>query len=499
MLILHHEHFGDFLRGKISYEELQKRITEAYQQLPKDSDVSQANFTKMLWALFTARASTLRKVQESRQNYQTFLDLPKLDCSNLDWVRVLRERISGAPTPAIQTQAMQIAPLWDCDDETFKQQVAKLVGQKAFPYDFSALAASKAGHGHKADGTEVNLLEHTLDVICGNFGGFGLNTHLTIAGMSTFRIRKILRIAALFHDSGKIHGRAGHIEGSAEIAVQSLSKAKEIWNVNDEEIQLIKQLIINNDLFGQFLKGRSEIDHRQLLAAISKAYASQPLPVSEVDFRKLMFALWIADASTLKVVNHERGHLYRPLHRDLDTLDYDVLGRVYTLKYDIIEGQEDLPHMTEVSPGIYRGGQPNAEGLLKLDELGIKTLICFRREENLLPVARQMDLDVFHIPIDGNKTADYEAKVLDFLKMAKNASKPLFIFCEHGADRTGFMSAVYRYVIEGATLNEAIHELTQFKSHQSRKLQPDLIARLKGLDVNKLRRELGLSDILSVL
>lgn len=122
------------------------------------------------------------------------------------------------------------------------------------------------------------------------------------------------------------------------------------------------------------------IDHKRLLESVN------------IDLRKLMFALWIADSSTLKVVNQEKRHLYAPIYRDLDTLDYDVLGRLYTLKYDILEENEDIPNMTVASPGIYRGGLPNAEGFEKLKKMGIKTLVCSRNLS--LPTGFEVTSDI---------------------------------------------------------------------------------------------------------
>ena len=340
---------------------------------------------------------------------------------------MIRAPLKGLPS--------KLSDLWDSDDAAFKQQVVQLVQNKTFPYDFTALASFKAGHGHKADGTPVNLLEHTLDVICGNFGGFGLNTSITVQNLSQPQIRKILRIAALFHDSGKTLGRDGHIERSAEIAVRELYKDKERWNVSNEEILLIKHLILSNDLFGLYLRGSSRMSSQELQTALQNAYQSLQkdgkVDISENDFRKLLFTLWIADSSTLTVVNRRTAYLYEPLHQELDTLDYGSLDRLHALKSAIIHDPKDLPHFSKVSADVFRGAKPTQEGIIRLAELGIKTLISFNQED--FPIARQMDLDVISIPHD-----DF----LEFLKKAMTSLKPIFI---HGdEDSTSFMSAVYR-------------------------------------------------------
>ncbi len=277
----------------------------------------------MLWALFAARASTLKKVQSMRQRFEQALDMAKLDCSDLNWVKKLRP----------------LSALWDSDDGAFKEQVS----QMAFPFDFKILANHPAGHGHKPDRSKVNLLEHTLDVVCGHFGGFGLNTDVTVSGMGQPQVRKVLRLAALFHDAGKVSGREGHIERSAEMAVKELYKAKDKWDVTDEEILLIKHLILSNDLYGQYLRGSSTMKHVELLKLLDEAFNTMqkddvPQKISPQGFRKLLLALWLADASTLSIVNKERGDLYRPLHKEIDDLDYATLERIYLVKDQISKG-----------------------------------------------------------------------------------------------------------------------------------------------------------------
>jgi hypothetical protein len=353
-----------------------------------------------------------------------------------------------------------------------------------------------AGHGHTPGGKPLHP-GHTLNVIRGNLGGFELNTSLTIETLKPAQIKKVLRIAALFHNAGVEEGDRDEIERSAENAGRALSEAKDIWNVAAEEIGLIRHLILSNNIYGLYLRRSSKMSFQKFQQKLSVAYQnlqkeSALITISEAGFRKLMFALWMASVSTSSVVNRETAHLYRPLYQELDTLNYEKLGHLYQLKESIHKGSERVPNFSEVVPGVYRGGMPTEEGLVMLIDLGVKTLISFHRDE-ILSQAEKLGFEVISIPLDAGKPESFtEEAILDFLKAVLNQEKhPCLMHCVYGADRTGFMSAVYRYAVEGITQQAAIRELTRFKSLESEKLQPGLIERFKELDVEKLRAQLN--------
>ena len=67
----------------------------------------------------------------------------------------------------------------------------------------------------------------------------------------------------------------------------------------------------------------------------------------------------------------------------------------------------------------------------------------------------------------------------------------MFVHCQHGADRTGTATAVYRIVVEGWTKDEAIREMTQ-GGYGFHPLWANLIRYVRELDVDRLRREAGL-------
>ena len=83
--------------------------------------------------------------------------------------------------------------------------------------------------------------------------------------------------------------------------------------------------------------------------------------------------------------------------------------------------------------------------------------------------------------------------VVHFLQIVTDSSRtPIFVHCQHGADRTGTVCAIYRITIQGWSKDEAIEEMTKggFGFHGIWQNLPDYI---RKLDVEKNKRNTGLS------
>jgi len=76
--------------------------------------------------------------------------------------------------------------------------------------------------------------------------------------------------------------------------------------------------------------------------------------------------------------------------------------------------------------------------------------------------------------------------------MADPANRPLLIHCQHGADRTGAMVALYRVVVQNWSKADAIREMNEGGYHHSF-LWKNLDHYVDRADVAALRKALGLS------
>ena len=83
--------------------------------------------------------------------------------------------------------------------------------------------------------------------------------------------------------------------------------------------------------------------------------------------------------------------------------------------------------------------------------------------------------------------------VVRFLRIvADPARQPVFVHCQHGADRTGMMTAIYRIAVQGWSKEDAIAEMTEggFGFHS---IWTNLVEYVRKLDVDRLKREAGLT------
>ena len=119
-----------------------------------------------------------------------------------------------------------------------------------------------------------------------------------------------------------------------------------------------------------------------------------------------------------------------------------------------------LPDFARVSDVLYRGAQPGPEGLERLKSMGIKTVVDLRGASHRDELS-QVGLKYVHIPTNVLQIED--AKVIEFLRTVRDpANQPVFVHCEHGADRTGCYVAVYRMVEQGWSESDAEAELPNF-------------------------------------
>lgn len=119
-----------------------------------------------------------------------------------------------------------------------------------------------------------------------------------------------------------------------------------------------------------------------------------------------------------------------------------------------------VPNLHQIAPGIYRSAQPTALGMRNLEAMGIRTVISLRNYHDDRETLKGTRLHSMRVPINTWDIRD-EQVVATLRKLKQNADGPFLIHCQHGADRTGLMSAMYRIVIQGWDKRRAVEELTQ--------------------------------------
>ncbi|MBI3202347.1 MAG: tyrosine-protein phosphatase [Myxococcales bacterium] len=150
-----------------------------------------------------------------------------------------------------------------------------------------------------------------------------------------------------------------------------------------------------------------------------------------------------------------------------------------------------LPNLHRVSPVYFRGAQPTAEGMAELQKLGVRTVVNLRAVHSDRDEIGSLPLGYEHISAKAWHGEDED--VVRFLRIATDPQKqPVFVHCQHGADRTGTMTAMYRIVVQGWTKQEAIREMTQ-GDYGFHSIWKNLIEYVQNVDVEKIRRAAGLA------
>lgn len=147
-----------------------------------------------------------------------------------------------------------------------------------------------------------------------------------------------------------------------------------------------------------------------------------------------------------------------------------------------------LPNLFRVSDKYYRGAQPTPEGIKKLPKLGVRTIVNLRSlhsdDVSGLPLSyQQIRVKAWH--------AEHEDAVRFLKIVTAPANQPVFVHCQHGADRTGMMTAVYRIVVQGWSKEDAIREMTEggYGFHPE---WENLVDFVRKVDVKALRHEVGI-------
>ncbi len=146
-----------------------------------------------------------------------------------------------------------------------------------------------------------------------------------------------------------------------------------------------------------------------------------------------------------------------------------------------------LQNFYRVSPQLYRGAQPDAAGMRKLKELGVKTVVNLRLAHSDADEIGRLDIASEHIRMDTlNPEMD---ELVRFLRIATDPSRaPVFVHCQRGIDRTGLAVAAYRIVVCGWTKPQAMDEMVN-GPYGYDAIFANVPAFLEKLDIAELRRK----------
>jgi protein tyrosine/serine phosphatase len=120
-----------------------------------------------------------------------------------------------------------------------------------------------------------------------------------------------------------------------------------------------------------------------------------------------------------------------------------------------------IPNLGEVTPTLYRGGQPSPEGFQRLAQMGINVVVDTGRSKRDEAVVKNLGMTYvslpWYCPFPNDKVF---ARFIEITR--KNPAKKIFVHCRLGDDRTGMMIAAYRMAEQHWTAKEALQEMHEF-------------------------------------
>ena len=122
-----------------------------------------------------------------------------------------------------------------------------------------------------------------------------------------------------------------------------------------------------------------------------------------------------------------------------------------------------LPNFGEISPNLFRGGQPGVDGIEALKKMGVSIVIDMRSTKSSHEQAVVSKLGMQYISIPWHCPFPADPVFARFLKVIHdNPDKKIFVHCRLGDDRTGMAIASYRMANEGWSAEEALQEMKMF-------------------------------------
>jgi protein tyrosine/serine phosphatase len=118
------------------------------------------------------------------------------------------------------------------------------------------------------------------------------------------------------------------------------------------------------------------------------------------------------------------------------------------------------PNLNRVDKNFYRSAQPEAAGFQALvKDPGIKTVVSLRAFHSDRALLDGTGIKLIRVPIfTWHIETEDVVKALASIRKAERKG-PVLLHCQHGADRTGLITALYRVLYQGWTKDAALDEM----------------------------------------
>ena len=124
---------------------------------------------------------------------------------------------------------------------------------------------------------------------------------------------------------------------------------------------------------------------------------------------------------------------------------------------------QPIPNFAQVTPNLYRSGQPTQAGVAKIQSQGIKTILKLNADDPAESDWAASDGLGLETVLMSNKVSPTFAQVDAALAIIQDPSQqPVLVHCHLGKDRTGAVIGAYRVVVQGMSVDQAAAEAKSF-------------------------------------
>ena len=176
----------------------------------------------------------------------------------------------------------------------------------------------------------------------------------------------------------------------------------------------------------------------------------------------------------LSILQNRLDQLERKLRTSFGTdISTPRARRWTTFHYHLFDQaflREIWTNFAQIAPGVYRSNQPTWRRFKRYKAMGIKTVLNLRGANAFSQYlferefCKTLGLDLVDHAFHARRAPEPE-QILEVLNTLRHLQKPLLLHCKSGADRAGFISALYLLVIEGHPIDRARQQLSWRFSH----------------------------------
>ncbi|MCL2310326.1 MAG: tyrosine-protein phosphatase [Proteobacteria bacterium] len=144
-------------------------------------------------------------------------------------------------------------------------------------------------------------------------------------------------------------------------------------------------------------------------------------------------------------------------------------------------------NLYQVTPLFYRSAQFDKKQVANLTELKIQTVINLRHFHSDDAILADSGIAAVRVPMSAGEIGDDEVvAALRAIRQAE-AKGAFLLHCQHGADRTGMITAMYRMLYQGWTRAQALDEM-QNGGYGYHTIWRNIPTYIEQVDLDKIRR-----------